>query len=229
MRLYKTGDLGRWRNDGTIEFVGRNDYQLKIRGYRVELGEIEARLAHQPGVGEAVVMAWEDEPGEKRLVGYVVATRGAQIDGEQVRKSLREDLPEYMVPEAVMVLQSLPVTANGKVDRKKLPKVEKRIAGYKAPRTPQEEVVSLLFAELLGLERVGVDDNFFHLGGHSLLAMRLVGRIRATLGVDLAVRQVFEFATVAQVAEYVASQQQRSLTEASYANPSAVRSNEGPK
>ena len=199
-RMYRTGDLARWRGDGNLEYVGRTDHQVKIRGFRVELGEIEAILARQPGVGQAVVVAREDREGEKRLLGYVMADRDYSLDAGMLRSQLRKSLPDYMVPAAIMVLASWPLTPNGKLDRKALPEPEfVSMEDYRAPRRPEEEVLCQLFAEVLGVERVGLDDNFFELGGHSLMATRLVSRIRTTLGVELAIRTLFESPSVGEL------------------------------
>ena len=200
-RIYRTGDLVKWRRDGKLEFLGRVDDQVKIRGFRVELGEIEAVLMGDARVRSAVVLAREDQPGEKRLVGYVVAEDGERVDIEGLQRRVRQSLPEYMAPSAIMVLESLPLNANGKVDRKALPAPEYRSREWRGPRTPQEEILCSLFAETLGVARVGLEDNFFELGGHSLLATRLVSQVRATLGVELAIRTLFESPTVGELSE----------------------------
>ncbi|HVG44167.1 MAG TPA: amino acid adenylation domain-containing protein, partial [Longimicrobium sp.] len=197
-RLYRTGDRVRWMADGTLEYLGSLDEQVKIRGFRIELGEIEARLAEHPEVREAVVLAREDEPGDRRLAAYVVG----EAEADALRAHLRQSLPEYMVPGAFVFLDALPLTANGKLDRKALPAPEHASAEetYVAPRTPVEEVLAEIWAEVLRLERVGVHDSFFDLGGHSLLIMRLLARIQATFDLEISIRTVFSMPTLEAMA-----------------------------
>ncbi|HEU4559040.1 MAG TPA: amino acid adenylation domain-containing protein, partial [Longimicrobium sp.] len=197
-RLYRTGDRARWRADGALEYLGRLDGQVKVRGFRIEPGEVEAALRQDAGVAECAVVAREDVPGDRRLVAYVVGEARA----EALRARLRQSLPEYMVPAAFVVLERLPLTPNGKLDRKALPAPDLASAEetYVAPRTPMEEVLAGIWAEVLRLERVGARDNFFELGGHSLLATRVVSRIRAVFGVEMPLRAVFEGPTVAGLA-----------------------------
>jgi amino acid adenylation domain-containing protein len=197
-RLYRTGDLGRWLADGTIEFLGRVDTQVKVRGYRIEPGEIEARLLAREGVSEAVVVAHEDEAGNRRLVAYVVGG----VEAGVLREHLRRELPEYMVPAVFVPLERLPLTPSGKLDRRALPAPEHAAGtdGYVAPRTPVEEVLAEIWAEMLRLERVGVEESFFELGGHSLLVTRVVSRVREVFGVELPLRALFEGPTVAELA-----------------------------
>ena len=201
-RLYKSGDLGRWLPDGTIEYLGRNDFQVKIRGFRIELGEIEARLAAHADVREAVVLAREDRPGEKRLVAYVTVAEGASISAEVLRTYLGGLLPEYMVPAAYVSLDAFPVTTNGKLDRKALPAPEVNAyvtRAYEAPIGTVEEALAQIWVEVLKIERVGRQDNFFELGGHSLLAVTMIERMRrADLQVD--VRALFMSPTLAALA-----------------------------
>ena len=196
-RMYRTGDLVCWGADGQLQFVGRADEQVKIRGYRIELGEIQAALAGVDGVQQAVVIAREDRPGDKRLVGYVTGT----ADPIAARAALAERLPAYMVPAAVVVLEALPLTVNGKLETRALPAPEYQDGdGYRAPAGAIEEILAGIYAQVLGLERVGVDDSFFDLGGDSLSAIRVIAAINTGLDSRLAVRAVFDAPTVAQLA-----------------------------
>ncbi|WP_396915654.1 amino acid adenylation domain-containing protein [Mycolicibacterium sp.] len=196
-RMYRTGDLVRWGDDGQLEYLGRADEQVKIRGYRIELGEVQAALAALDGVENAVVIAREDRPGDKRLVGYVTGT----VDPAEARARLADRLPPYMVPVAVVMLDTLPLTANNKLDVRALPAPEYQGAGtdYRAPATAVEEVLAGIYAEVLGQERVGVDDSFFDLGGDSILSMQVVARARAA-GVFCRPRDIFVEQSVARLA-----------------------------
>ena len=188
-RLYRTGDRVRWQADGMLAYEGRADHQVKIRGFRIELGEVEAALRAQPGVQDATVIAQADAGGTLRLIGYV---SGRDVDGVAVRRALSATMPDYLVPAVVMVLPALPLLPNGKIDRRALPApdVSDHQALYRAPRTLVEATLCTLFSDVLGVETVGMDDDFFALGGHSLTVMRLVSRIRATLDRDVAIRAV---------------------------------------
>jgi len=202
-RMYRSGDLGRWRADGSIEYRGRNDHQVKLRGYRVELGEIETQLAKLDGVREAAVIAREDQPGDKRLVAYLVLA-GA-LDASSLRTALRERLPDYMVPSAYVALDALPLTPNGKLDRKALPAPEGHSQRtYEAPQGEVEQILADIWSELLGIRQVGRDDDFFELGGHSLLAIRLISRIRERLDAELPLATLFARPRLAALADAVA-------------------------
>jgi amino acid adenylation domain-containing protein len=200
-RLYRTGDLARYRPDGNIEFLGRLDHQVKLRGFRVELGEIEAVFTQHPAVREVVVVVREDTPGDKRLVAYVVSAQAQFPTISELRSFLQGKLPEYMVPALFVFLKALPLTPNGKVDRRALPRPDSTRpeleTGYVTPQTPIEETVAGIWAEVLKVERVGIHDNFFALGGHSLLATQVISRIRTICQVDLPLRSLFEKPTVA--------------------------------
>ncbi|SMD41574.1 Phosphopantetheine attachment site [Aquiflexum balticum DSM 16537] len=201
-RLYRTGDLGRWRGDGNLEYLGRMDDQVKIRGYRIELGEIESILLLHPNVKQAVVMARENGLGDKRLVGYVVCD--GNFDKESVSAFLRSKLPEYMVPALWLQLEKLPLTFSGKTDRKALPDVgisDMVTAEYTEPRNDQEKQLAVIWQRILGLDRVGIHDDFFALGGHSLLAMRTVAAIRKEMGSEISIRDFFSAPSVAQLAQ----------------------------
>jgi acyl carrier protein len=235
-RLYRSGDLGRWRSDGTIEYLGRDDFQVKIRGFRVELGEIEAAMQSHNGVKTAVVTVRTDTQGERRLVGYVVADLAdlkelsrKEVSAENVddwiefcrdpenlhgwliqrlRRTLQEKLPAYMVPADFVVLDKLPLTGSGKVDRPALPEPPPRQvseATYVEPRTATEAAVVQILKELLTAPRVSVDDNFFELGGHSLLAAKLVALISDEVGVELSVMSVFRYPTAELLASAIDS------------------------
>ncbi|MES4909614.1 MULTISPECIES: amino acid adenylation domain-containing protein, partial [unclassified Streptomyces] len=207
-RMYRTGDLVRWNRDGELEYLGRSDDQVKIRGFRIEPGEIQAALTRQADVAQAVVVARENEPGDIRLTAYVVPEKGsAPLPVAQLRHKLRELLPDYMVPASVLEIDAIPLSPNGKIDRAALPlpRIVAEAIGRPA-RTPREEILCSLFAEVLGLPAVGIDDNFFDLGGHSLLATRLISRIRTVLGVEAPLRAFFEASTVAEFAERLADE-----------------------
>ncbi len=204
-RLYKTGDLARYLSDGNIEFLGRIDHQVKIRGFRIELGEIEAVLSQHPEVRETVVIAREDQPGNKRLVAYVVSNQESPTASE-LRRFLKEKLPDYMVPSAFVMLDALPLTPNGKVDRRALPAPDTGLSqetSFVPPRTTTEKVIAEIWAEVLGLKLVGIHDNFFELGGHSLLVTQVISRLRSAFEVELPLRCLFEFPTIAGVAEAI--------------------------
>lgn len=200
-RMYKTGDLGRWRSDGTIDFLGRNDFQVKIRGFRIELGEIEARLRECPGVREAAILAREDAPGDKRLVAYYVGA--GELKAETLRGHLSEHLPGYMVPAAFVRMEAFPLGPNGKLDRKTLPAPEGDAYAsreYEAPRGEFETTLAGIWSELLNVERIGRHDGFFELGGHSLLTIKVISRLRAELDIDVPISAIFAQPTLAAFA-----------------------------
>ncbi len=196
-RMYRTGDLVRWRPDGQLQYLGRADEQVKIRGYRIELGEIQTALAALDGIDQAVVIAREDQPGDKRLIGYITGT----ADPAAIRNQLADRLPPYMVPAAVVVLDALPVTVNGKLDTRALPAPEYTGGQhYRAPTDAVEEILAGIYAQVLGLDRVGIDDSFFDLGGDSILSMQVVARARGA-GLTCRPRDIFVEQTVARLAQ----------------------------
>ncbi|WP_442937364.1 non-ribosomal peptide synthase/polyketide synthase [Nostoc sp.] len=211
-RLYKTGDLARYLPDGNIEYLGRIDNQVKIRGLRIELGEIEAVLSQHSYVQVSCVIVREDTPGDKRLFAYIVTHQDCQPTMGEIRQFLKPKLPDYMIPSAIVILESLPLTPNGKVDRRALPKPEldtTLLENYVAPHTPIEEMLALLWGQVLKVEQVGIYDNFFEIGGHSLLATQLISRIRTSFKVELPLRELFARATVAELAQSVEQLQQQ--------------------
>ena len=197
-RLYRTGDLARWLPDGNIEYLGRMDEQVKIRGYRIELGEIESALRKQLGIRDTAIIAKDDASGDKYICAYVVLEDGSEpFDAAHIRNKLRKELPAYMVPSYFVTLAQLPVTSNGKLDRRALPEPDRSgTRGRTAPRNETEAKLVEMFQEVLGLASVSIQDSFFELGGHSLRAMRLVNLIESQLGVRLLLRAVFENPTV---------------------------------
>ena len=206
-RLYKTGDLARMLPGGDVEYLGRIDFQVKIRGFRVELGEIESVLAQHESVGESVALVREDTPGDQRLVAYVVAAPGHEIDSAQLRAHCQRSLPDYMVPAAFVTLNAIPLTPNGKVDRRALPppdwsQTTVKVV-YEPPRTPTEEIIATIWSQVLGVEPIGAFDHFFHRGGHSLLATQVISRLREAFQIDLPLRALFEHSTVAELAQVV--------------------------
>ncbi|TDB99091.1 non-ribosomal peptide synthetase, partial [Actinomadura sp. 7K534] len=205
-RMYRTGDLVRWNRAGHIEYLGRLDHQVKVRGFRIELGEIETVLSDHPAVAQSVVVARRDAVGDNVLAGYVVASPGGRVEPAELRAFVARTLPDYMVPSAVVVLDAMPLNPNGKLDRAALPEPDFAASlTDRGPRDAREEILSGIFADVLGLDRVGVDDGFFDLGGDSLKATRVVARARAALDVELPVRALFEAPTVAGLAEHIAS------------------------
>ena len=210
-RLYATGDMGRYLPDGQIDFRGRSDDQVKVRGFRIEPGEVEAALNTHEGVRESVVVAREDTPGEKRLVAYVVAGDVTGNGSELVTtlvSHLKGRLPEYLVPSQIMLLEAMPLTPNGKVDRKALPNPERDVGdvngAFIAPRTPVEEVVAEIWNDVLGSKgKLSIHDSFFRVGGHSLLATQVISRVRDALHVELPLRSLFDSPTIAEFSRLV--------------------------
>jgi acyl carrier protein len=201
-RLYRTGDVGGWLPNGEIAFLGRMDEQVKVRGYRVEPSEVSTVLSQHPAVQESLVIATEDAPGEKQLVGYLVLSAGITVSATALREYLRQRVPDYMVPASFVAIPNLPVTEHGKVNRAALPSVNgNRLSdeAYIAPRTLVEEELVKILRPLLKLERVGVNDNFFLLGGHSLLGTQVIARVSETFGVDLTLLKLFDHPTVAEM------------------------------
>jgi len=205
--LYKTGDLVRYLPDGQVEFLGRMDDQVKVRGYRIEPGEIESVLLQQSEVKQAVVLAREDERQEKRLIAYVVVRNPAAVSEAELQQRIREQLPDYMVPQAVVLLDKLPLTSNGKVDRQALPKPEdvagQRKRSYQPPTTLTEQMVAQIWSDVLKVSPIGINDDFFQLGGHSLLATQVISRIRDQFGMGIALRSLFEMPTLGSFATVV--------------------------
>jgi acyl carrier protein len=213
-RVYRTGDLARWLPVGNIEFLGRLDQQVKIRGFRVEPAEIESVLKENTLVKQAIVVA-RSENDEKRLVAYVVATSKSSQSSTELRSYLQEHLPEYMVPSAIVLLDALPLTPNGKVDTAALPAPEAiaREHAVVAPRNPMEQALADIWRQVLRIEQLGVEDNFFDLGGHSLLATQVIARIRSTFHVQLPLRSMFDTPTIAGLAQQIAALPQNSEDE----------------
>ena len=209
-RMYRTGDRVRWLPEGTLEFLGRIDHQVKVRGYRIELGEIETALSQLRGVSESIVIVREDTPGDARLIGYVVVEAGVEASSAEMREQLRRRLPDYMVPAVLMTLERMPLTPNGKVDRKALPAPDiaaqvRETTAYLEPETELEKAIVECWRELLNVERIGLNDDFFDLGGHSLLAAQFLARLRDRTGVEVSVKTFFEASTVAGVAKSVSA------------------------
>jgi acyl carrier protein len=206
-KLYKTGDLARYLPDGNIEFLGRIDNQVKIRGFRIELGEIEAAIAQHPSVQQTVVTASEDNPGDKRLVAYIVPHPEQALTTDELRRFLKQKLPDYMVPSAFVFLDALPLTPNGKIDRRALPLPNSSRPDleetFVAPCTLTEQQIADIWIQLLKLEQIGIHDNFFALGGHSLLATQVISRLRQGFGIELPLQTLFEAPTVGELSSRI--------------------------
>jgi hypothetical protein len=209
--MYKTGDLGRWREDGTLEYLGRNDHQIKIRGFRIEPGEIESALLGHPGVRDVKVLAWVNAQRDKRLVAYMVAENGASLSAETLRASLKNKLPEYMIPTAFIVLSHFELTPNGKLDTRALPSPEAALSDsecYESPQGALEESIASIWSELLHVRKVGRNDDFFQLGGHSLLATQVMSRIAQRHLINVPLRTLFERPVLRDLAELIDSEYQ---------------------
>ncbi len=234
-RLYRTGDSARWGAEGELHYEGRRDQQVKVRGYRIELGEIESVMSECAGVEACAVKVWEDERGNKRLVGYVVRRGEERLDQEEIKEQLRRRLPEHMVPVKYVEMRQMPMTSNGKLDRGRLPKQEEQEReGKEEEKTAIEEIVSGIWGEVLGVKKIGIHENFFELGGHSLLATQVVSRVREVMGVEIELKEVFERPTVRGMAEAVeaegkagANQQIETLTALARQNEAAGNQREG--
>src|SRR5581483_6323160 len=226
-RMYRTGDVVRWIPNGQLEFTGRADEQVKIRGFRIEPGEIETALLRHPVIVDAAVIAREDTPGRKYLAAYLVpAADSAAPDPADLRAHLAAALPDYMVPATFTVLDALPLTANGKLDRRALPAPDRDSAtvGHVAPRTPTEQAIATIWADVLGVDQPGVHDNFFELGGDSILSIRITSRLRTVLGAELSPRAIFTSPTIAGLAGVIPDADPASLT----ALPIPVVAHDGP-
>jgi acyl-CoA synthetase (AMP-forming)/AMP-acid ligase II len=210
-RMYRTGDLGRWLPDGSIEFLGRRDQQVKIHGYRIELGEIETRLRESPDVADAVVILREDSPGDKRLVGYVQAAKGTKPDAEVLRQRLAAEMPEFMVPSAIVAVSQLPQTPNGKIDRKALPapprggQIAAPATADRQPRNKLESLVADIWRRVLGLNEIGLRDNFFDIGGHSLLIIQVLKELREKVPRPIQMTDLFRHTTIESLGRFLES------------------------
>lgn len=223
-RLYRTGDIARWRGDGVLEFLGRSDFQIKIRGFRVEAGEIESALLARPEIAQAVVVLREEASGDRRLVAYAVPAPGCTVDGPALRRALEHRLPDYMIPAAFVEMASLPVNGNGKLDRGALPAPQwQQATGYVAPRTPTEEILASLWAETFGLERVGIHDNLFDLGGDSLAAARMIATLRNRFSFEIPLGAVFGTPTIAGLAQHL----EKSSASDPFVSPLAIKAGGG--
>jgi acyl-coenzyme A synthetase/AMP-(fatty) acid ligase len=205
-RLYVTGDWARYRHDGQLEFLGRSDHQVKLHGYRIELGDVEAALRRLPSVREAVVMVREDDGGNKRLVAYLLADH-QNITARQLRDRLQEQLPAYMIPSNFLFIDHFPLTPSGKVNRQQLPELEtlqtSETTGYIAPRNATEAMLAQIWSELLRIDAIGIHDNFFEIGGHSLLAIQVIDRAREAFSMNIPLKSLYEASTVATLAEWI--------------------------